>query len=385
MTVGHGQMKVEGNARRRGARAAGIASIMVSALALLGVQSAHALASPLCTFDGKTGTVRVAVNGAVTLSRALDGHILVGGGTCVDPVLVPLIKLDPAATISNTRTVNVVGSVNNDTFTINVVRPLANPTTGNEIRINVDLVLGTDTLVVVGGASADKFLIGTSTGGAFPVGTRLINLNGDGDAEVTSVNVERHTLNGGAGPDRISGSGGPSVGGPFVLPLTLVGGLGDDQLTGGDANDSLQGDAGNDIEQGAQGNDTFNEGLVANGADDLIGGLGTDTTTYKGRSALDPVTVVQNGLGNNDDGSVGEGDDVFTENVVGGAGNDSLTGNAAANVLTGGPGVDVLNGMGGADTLNALDGVGGDTVNGGVDAVADVCKVDVGDIVTNCP
>jgi len=360
-----------------------VAGLTLIAVTFVGAPAGHAAASPLCTFGGNT--VRVTANGAVTLSRNARGQLLVNGGTCVDPDLINLIKVDPAATISNTATVKVTGSVGADTFTINTALPLAHPSTGKEIRINVDLGLGTDTLVVVGGASADTIFIGTSTGGAFLAGTRLINLNGDGDAEVTSVNIERHTLNGGAGPDRISGAGHPSVGGPFLLPLTLVGGLGDDQLTGGNANDLLQGDAGNDVEQGGAGNDTFNEGTAANGADDLIGEVGTDTVSYKGRSATDPVTVVQNGLGNNDDGSVGEGDDVFAENVVGGSGNDTLTGNVAANVLTGGPGADILNGMGGADTLNALDGVGGDTVNGGVDAVADVCKVDVGDIVTNCP
>ena len=54
------------------------------------------------------------------------------------------------------------------------------------------------------------------------------------------------------------------------------------------------------------------------------------------------------------------------ENVVGGAGADTLTGNAANNVLNGGLGNDTLTGGDGNDTFNYALGHGADTVQGGL-------------------
>ena len=46
----------------------------------------------------------------------------------------------------------------------------------------------------------------------------------------------------------------------------------------------------------------------------------------------------------------GEADNVQTENVIGGSGDDKLTGDSQNNILTGGPGADVLIGRDGDDT-----------------------------------
>jgi Ca2+-binding RTX toxin-like protein len=53
------------------------------------------------------------------------------------------------------------------------------------------------------------------------------------------------------------------------------------------------------------------------------------------------------------------------ENVVGGAGDDTITGNSLANILTGAAGNDTLNGGGGNDTL--FGGDGNDLLIGGAD------------------
>ena len=54
---------------------------------------------------------------------------------------------------------------------------------------------------------------------------------------------------------------------------------------------------------------------------------------------------------------------ISIENVIGGAGNDTINGDGNNNVLTGGAGNDTLIGNGGNDTLNG--GAGNDTMNGG--------------------
>jgi len=80
------------------------------------------------------------------------------------------------------------------------------------------------------------------------------------------------------------------------------------------------------------------------GADELIGGTGSDTASYYG--ATTAVTVnLQTGTGSDGDTLSG------VENVNGGKGGDSLTGNAGANALAGYEGNDTLRGGAGLDFL----------------------------------
>jgi Ca2+-binding RTX toxin-like protein len=118
----------------------------------------------------------------------------------------------------------------------------------------------------------------------------------------------------------------------------LIGGAGADALTGdGDAN-VLDGLAGPDV---------------------LRGGLGADTATYAGRSTSVGVKLdgVANDGGPTDErtGSTNR-DNLFVENVIGGAGADTITGSAGPNKLTGGLGADTISGLEGADEIFAKDG-----------------------------
>jgi Ca2+-binding RTX toxin-like protein len=190
------------------------------------------------------------------------------------------------------------------------------------------------------------------------------------------------TLDGGAGNDNIGAGDGPT---------TILGGLGDDvlhsgngndlvdggdghdTLTGGGGNDTLLGGAGPDNLYGGSGNDLLDGGA---GADDYHGGIGTDTVTYASRTK--PVTVdITDAPGEiGDDGESGEKDfiHVDVENVIGGAGNDTLTGTflngfkpggfTTNNRLVGGPGNDRLIGLDGNDVLDG--GAGKDVLIGGL-------------------
>jgi hypothetical protein len=186
----------------------------------------------------------------------------------------------------------------------------------------------------------------TRFGGCDACTARILTGDGDDTAQVVNApqNGLRVLLDGGDGADTLSSDAGLG---------TVLGGAGDDTLSGHDA----EGGPGDDRLLGTAGDD----GQLAGGpgADTLTGGDGTDTATYRERGEAVRVTL---GSGA-DDGAAGERDDVRTENVTGGAGDDVLTGDGAANELDGGAGGDRLSGAGGTDTL--LGGPGRDTLDGG--------------------
>jgi hypothetical protein len=125
-------------------------------------------------------------------------------------------------------------------------------------------------------------------------------------------------------------------------------GDGDDVLSGGNENDHLGGGPGSDRLDGGGGDDTLDGGTAA---DVMRGGFGTDSATYFDREVGIRVEIGDDAQ----DGEPGEGDDVQTDNVIGGTGDDVLIGNVLANRLEGGPGQDVLSGRGGDDELVGTD------------------------------
>jgi Ca2+-binding RTX toxin-like protein len=140
----------------------------------------------------------------------------------------------------------------------------------------------------------------------------------------------------------------------------IVGGSAADTL-GGDGNDnSLFGGAGNDSLFGANGNDLFVGGA---GNDTIDGGLGNDTLDYSATLTGTNISVVMNGS-INATAFIGASErDTFNniENILGGAGNDTLTGDSNANFLSGGAGNDLIFGGGlGNDTL--WGGTGNDMI-----------------------
>lgn len=157
--------------------------------------------------------------------------------------------------------------------------------------------------------------------------------------------------------------------GPVEAELNVLGGRGNDTITADE--DSLPNPGGMDLLKGDDGNDTIDGGY---GPDIIFGGAGVDTTTYADRGPSEPVRVSidpDSRPGDIPDGAPGEGDNVYTENVIGGAGNDTLSGVRSepledaglGNAFTGGPGNDRLLGGPGGDRLNG--GAGQDRCVGG--------------------
>ena len=195
----------------------------------------------------------------------------------------------------------------------------------------------------------------------------------------------------------------------------IVTGGGDDHVTTGTGNDTIEAGAGNDVVDAGGGDDTIIGGS-GNGDDVYDGGTGANTVVYS--SATNSITVDLNLADRhlqsaNGGGTIGdlllaggyaadtpfgkaEGVDIGTDalinvqNVVGGAGNDTITGNGSNNALTGGLGDDILIGAAGDDTL--VGGTGNDTLNGqsGHDTLtggvgADIFKFDAFSLIPEQP
>jgi len=152
------------------------------------------------------------------------------------------------------------------------------------------------------------------------------------------------TIHGNDGNDIIFGGGGNDA---------LFGDNGNDVIFGGDGEDSLDGGAGSDLLVGGAGNDTLIDGGGA-WNDTYFGDTGVDTVNY---SSATQAIVVDLAAGTANGADIGSDTLTDIENVVGGAGDDTLLGDAQANALYGGDGNDLLGGGTGSDLLDGGNGL----------------------------
>lgn len=197
---------------------------------------------------------------------------------------------------------NVVGSLNNDTFTAN----------GNH---NIDGNGGSDTLDL--GTQNNNFFFGVTSnnGGAVTGGLGAIAFS-DIENLIGSVN----------NPNVFSLSAGVTLDGSVI---------------GGNAADTIN----------------LGDGATIGG--DLAGGLGVDELDFSGYTTGQTVDLVS-GTSTMVVGPVNGVTGI--ENVTGGSGDDQIIGGLGDNVLVGGPGNDTLAGGDGNDTL--IGGLGDDDMDG---------------------
>jgi hypothetical protein len=150
----------------------------------------------------------------------------------------------------------------------------------------------------------------------------------------------------------------------LAVEVFVDGDDGNDTITGGSVDDSLNGGDGNDVLNGGDGDDFLDDGgqgFQAGGNDVVIGGNGFDEAdTF--RSV--PVVVTIDGIANDGAPSLGEADNVQTEQFEGGSQADTLIGDAGPNAINSYEGNDVLLGMDGPDSLRG--GMGDDQMDGGL-------------------
>lgn len=136
-----------------------------------------------------------------------------------------------------------------------------------------------------------------------------------------------------------------------------VGGFGTNTLVGNNIANVLTGGIGTDYLYGQGGNDVLIGGAAGAAANQLWGGLGSDTASYVGTTGVVYADLAAQ-AGYVDGALVDQMNSI--ENLTGGSGTNTLVGDAGANVLTGGLGTDYLYGQGGDDIL-----IGGGKSNGG--------------------
>ncbi|MFZ9413290.1 MAG: beta strand repeat-containing protein, partial [Alphaproteobacteria bacterium] len=140
---------------------------------------------------------------------------------------------------------------------------------------------------------------------------------------------------------RVTDNGGLSATSTLTLTVsevaseTLVGTAGIDTLRGGVGDDTLTGLGGNDLLVGGVDRDKVDYSYLATGFVATLDVSGTSTVT----AAASDTDIL-----------------VGIEDLVGGAGDDTLSGNSAANALSGGGGDDRLSGLAGNDALAGGDG-----------------------------
>ena len=179
------------------------------------------------------------------------------------------------------------------------------------------------------------------------------NANAGDKNDIITGTSSANIINGNGGNDSIAGGAGDD---------TLTGGLGNDTISAGafsDGNDSVDGGDGNDVltssgwgtTLGGVGDDYIYAGIGAN--ETLDGGSDVDTldtTLFSGAYLVNLATGLTN---------YGGESFVNFENLISGAGNDTLIGTSGANTITGGNGNDRIDGAAGADTM--IGGLGDDS------------------------
>lgn len=226
-----------------------------------------------------------------------------------------------------------------------------------------------DALKVRGSSGNDAFIFGAGGASGYALNINGGSLTGqDSFADVSFKQVEKVIITGADGNDIISGAGGFGTGTVYPTALRLFGGAGDDTITGGTGADTIRGGIGNDTMDGALGNDT----ILMNGAGDGTDIVnctgtptGTDTVDYSARTGN--LVLRLDGTATSGEGSENDTLSDKIVNVIGGAGNDTITigsSSTVSHVVTGGAGDDIFTGS--PVAFDTFDGEAGDDTCVGV-------------------
>jgi Ca2+-binding RTX toxin-like protein len=191
-----------------------------------------------------------------------------------------------------------------------------------------DVILGTDGKDDIVAHAGDDVVVGAGDADTI--------LGGDG-ADFINAGAGRDVVMGGAGDDTAFGGADSDLIYGDAGNDRIFGDAGDDVLTGGAGDDSVIGGGGNDVfvAENGDGNDVYF-------GDEATGGSGSDTIDL---SAIGVATTVDLGAGGHGSAtSAQSGTDTLwhIENVITGAGADTIIANASVNSINGGAGNDVF-------------------------------------------
>jgi Ca2+-binding RTX toxin-like protein len=325
-------------------------------LLVLAALAAGAMAFPSasfassCVYDPATRSV------AVTMDEGQTEIVYVGNRGTIESGSTGTCG---AATIGNTDRIMISGgtAAGSESLTISqhngaLAREKGAKKLRTEIKVTVDLVggdsssLSFDTLTVVGTARADRITLGSAG----------LDLNSDGDLDISVANDPRINVELGDGVDTFTAQGGVGAGSMYTSAQTLsVWGATEFQPVGAlDEAGTITGRDGRDL---LYGSGTLTNTITGLGGDDgVFGSWGDDFLS--GGAGADSI----GGDNGNDTMSGGDDNDV----MQGGGQNDTIGGDAGDDMINGEPGQDTLHGGSGNDFIQAQDGER-DTVDGGAD------------------
>jgi Ca2+-binding RTX toxin-like protein len=209
--------------------------------------------------------------------------------------------------------------------------------------------------IYAGSSGAPNVFLGNGASGSITVsGTQFTGDTVDFSGSTTALQAS--LLNDTVGGQSFA-SGGWALGAQFTGIANLV---------GTSQNDTLEGDAQANILIGNGGNDTLVGTMGGN--DTLIASLGSqslaDYSQFTNGITLDLSLINAGGYSEVSVVNSSQKDSLQNiENIIGSAGNDSISGDSSANSLSGGAGNDTLSGGAGNDTL--VGGIGNDVLIGG--------------------
>jgi hypothetical protein len=172
---------------------------------------------------------------------------------------------------------------------------------------------GHSEIEVILGTLADMWIMGRSGREVVTIGSRGVNINGDGDIDLIGSHLREISLFLNDGADVLTARGGHGTGEawlPASWGLSADGGDGEDQLEGTARPDTLGGDEGADVLLGLGGGDFIDGG---NQNDRIVAGYGEDHV-YPGNGA----DYVSGGYGDD----FFNADDLTADTLYGGAGRD---------------------------------------------------------------
>jgi Ca2+-binding RTX toxin-like protein len=309
-----------------------------------------AQSQPVCWFDSALGIVQITGDNSHATKLTVDssGRIRVDGVQC------------DGATVNNTDLIRVGGyfsrpnnlTINNPARFVPGRTPEADGVSEIEMEFSISCCsAGGDEVVLNLTNGPDSLTFRDYNGNSG------IDIGEDGDQDwILILPVDFFRVNARSGNDSIHAESYDRSG------LTIYGGYGNDVLWGNRFS-VVYGEYGDDELlgyrlYGGPGDDFMNGGIVDQGA--APDGADTIIAEVDYSKRVNSVNVSNNDVA--DDGEAGEGDNVFSAHIIGGAADDVLVGGSSNERLIGGPGNDELYGGDGNDTL--IGGEGDDLIFG---------------------
>lgn len=323
----------------------------------LGVAVATCSTAASSGYNATTSALAITMSTPNVVIGVVGGFITVNGYPCVKGTAAGGAKLTPTMV----KQITITGTGAAEKVVVDSLSGSFGPSVLSTAGgIIVNLAGGTDSFSLRGTSGADKYTAGKSGSDSY------FEISGDAVADIRVVGAESMAVSLSGGADTFSGRGG-AIAGTHLITGTTVASLSalsaDITVNGGDGDDTLTGGDGNDAISGGEGNDLFKTAATADGDDAYLGGNGTDKMDYSTRTAN--LTVVMDGSTSSGQGVEADTVGADIENLIGGAGNDTLSGNTISNDIKGGAGNDTIwGGPAGtcASDVDTLDGEAGNDV-----------------------